>query len=387
MLHQGGFERVCVQTARLMSKYYNVTILIFSDKDINYDVEGLNIVNIDVPAKPGKAAKVLNVLKRVQKVKEYKKKLGIDICYSFGGSANIVNVMSRGKETVYTGLRCSTDMEYPKQIKLFTAKSDKVLSCSKEIMRELDTVYSYKKSSYIYNPLNVEDIKSKALSEINDFPFQERDAQIIVSVGRQDYIKGFWHLVKAFSIVSASHPKARLMIIGTGDWSKYQEMAREMKLQDKIAFMGLKKNPFPYVAASDLYVLSSNHEGFPNALLEAMALGKPCIAADCQTGPREILLSDDEYNKLVSKVPLGKSITSSMDGEYGVLVPDMDQIEDFDAHHITFQEQDLACEIIRMLDNKERMKHYAEQAYARAGIYVPEKYAEDLYKILEEGTE
>ena len=44
MLHQGGFERVCVTTARLMQKYYDVTVLIFSDKDINYDVTGLNIV-------------------------------------------------------------------------------------------------------------------------------------------------------------------------------------------------------------------------------------------------------------------------------------------------------------------------------------------------------
>ena len=48
MLHQGGFERVCVTTARLMQKYYEVTVLIFSDKDIHYDVTGLNIVNINL---------------------------------------------------------------------------------------------------------------------------------------------------------------------------------------------------------------------------------------------------------------------------------------------------------------------------------------------------
>ena len=47
MLHQGGFERVCVTTARLMQEYYNVYILIFSSKDINYDVTGLEVIDID----------------------------------------------------------------------------------------------------------------------------------------------------------------------------------------------------------------------------------------------------------------------------------------------------------------------------------------------------
>ena len=53
MLHQGGFERVCVKTARLMQEYYNVYILIFTSKDMFYDVSGLNVIDIDVPASEG----------------------------------------------------------------------------------------------------------------------------------------------------------------------------------------------------------------------------------------------------------------------------------------------------------------------------------------------
>ena len=67
MLHQGGFERVCVKTARLMEKYYNVYILIFSSKDINYDITGLKVIDIDVPSKKGVVNKVFNVIKRVRK--------------------------------------------------------------------------------------------------------------------------------------------------------------------------------------------------------------------------------------------------------------------------------------------------------------------------------
>ncbi|MBR4639959.1 MAG: glycosyltransferase, partial [Butyrivibrio sp.] len=51
MLHQGGFERVCIKTARLMQEYYNVYILIFSSKDINFDIMGLEVIDINVPAK------------------------------------------------------------------------------------------------------------------------------------------------------------------------------------------------------------------------------------------------------------------------------------------------------------------------------------------------
>ena len=68
MLHQGGFERVCIKTARLMQEYYNVCILIFSSKDINYDVTGLDVIDIDVPSQKGLVNKVLNVFKRVREI-------------------------------------------------------------------------------------------------------------------------------------------------------------------------------------------------------------------------------------------------------------------------------------------------------------------------------
>lgn len=390
MLHQGGFERVCVTTARLMQKYYDVTVLIFSDKDINYDVTGLNIVNINLPSRKEKYAKVINLIKRVIKVKQLKKELGIDICYSFGSSANYVNALSKGKEKVFTGLRCSTDMESPKQVKLFCSKADQVLSCSKEIMRQLSTEYNYDKSSYIYNPLDVETINKQATEKIDDLPFglkdrrkDSDDIKLIVSVGRQDYIKGFWHLIKAFSIIAKDNDKARLMILGTGDWSQYQKLAEDLGIKDKVAFMGIKKNPFPYVAASDLYVLSSNHEGFPNALLEAMALGKPCIAADCKTGPREIVLSEDEYNALLKIRPDGSSTDKAIEGEYGILVPDMSEVEDFDASVITVGEKALAREMNKMISDDDKLEKFGAKARERADCYQPEKYSAELNSILE----
>jgi glycosyltransferase involved in cell wall biosynthesis len=382
MLHQGGFERVCVKTARLMEKYYNVYILIFSSKDINYDITGLNVIDIDVPSQKGVVNKVFNVFKRVKKARSKKKELGIDVSYSFGSSANYVNVLSKGKERVLTGLRCQTDMESPKQVKLFCSRSDQVLSCSKEIMRQLSSDFNYNKSSYIYNPLDVEDIQEKGKEEFSDYPFKEEGVKVISCSGRNDYIKGIWHLVKAFSLVEKEHPEARLMVLGAGNWSAYEQMTQEMGISDKVAFTGVKKNPFAYVSRSDLYVCSSNHEGFPNAVLEAMALKKPVISADCKTGPREILLSEKEYEALIREKPDGSSVEKAIDGQYGVLVPDMDQNVNMDKDVITEGERILAAEIIKMLNDEVRMKSYAEKAYERALFYAPDKYSDSIHEIL-----
>ena len=381
MLHQGGFERVCVTTARLMQDLYNVHIVIFSSKDINYDITGIDVIDIDVPAKKGIVNKLVNMAKRVHKVKVLKKKLGTDISYSFGSSANYVNVLSKGKEKVLTGIRCQTDLENQREVSLFCRKSDQVLSCSKEIMRQLSADFDYHNSTYIYNPLDVNDINNKASEHISDYPFTGDDLKTIVCMGRNDYIKGIWHLLKAFSLVYKKHPNARLLVVGAGNWSSYVSMARSMGLEKVTSFPGVRKNPFPYVKKSDIYVCSSNHEGFPNAVLEAMALGKPVISADCKTGPREILLSEEEYKNILADKPNGDSITDAIEGTYGILVPDMDQAIDMDPGNICREEIVLAEAISDLLEHEEKLRHFEKKAHERALFYEPSRYKNSIHEI------
>ncbi len=381
MLHQGGFERVCIKTARLMQDFYNVYIVIFSSKDINFDVSGLEVVDIDVPSKSGIMNKVINVFKRVQKVKRLKRSLEIDISYSFGSTANYVNVLSGKRGRVLTGLRCQTDMENEREVKLFCKGSDQVLSCSKEIVRQLGRDFDYDRSTYIYNPLDVEDVEKKGSEKINDFPFEGEDVITIACMARNDYIKGIWHLVKAFSIAQKKVPEARLVVLGAGRWDKYKTLSKELGIEKEAAFVGLRKNPFPYVAASDIYVCSSNHEGFPNAVLEAMALKKPLLSADCKTGPREILLSEEEYEDLIEKIPDGSSIKEPVHGEFGILIPDMDENENFEPGVFTDGEKMLACEMIKLLEDEKLREHYSQKAYERANFYTPERYRKSIHEI------
>ncbi len=383
MLHQGGFERVCVATARLLQDVYNVHILIFTSNDMHYDVSGLHVVDIDVPAKDGSINKIVNIAKRISRVKKIKRELNIDYSYSFGASANYVNALSGVGECVLTGLRGQIDLENRSRIKLFIRKSTRILACSKEISRQLKDNFGYDKSPYIYNPVDVLDTVNKAADPIDDFPFIGDDIKVISCMARDDYQKGVWHLVKAFYLAQVKFPDARLLILGDGTWKEYKELVKKFGISEKAAFMGAKKNPFPYVKASDIYVCPSNHEGFPNAVLEAMALRKPVISTDCKTGPREILLSGEQFDKLISD-GFVDTTAEPVQGEYGILVPNVDENENFDPDVITREERMLSQEMLRLLEDDKMAEEYAGKAFERTGDFTPEKYKENLIEILSE---
>ncbi len=117
----------------------------------------------------------------------------------------------------------------------------------------------------------------------------EKDLPLITAVGRLTRQKDFPTLLRAFARVAAEHP-ARLVILGEGaDRERLLGLASELGVGRRLALPGFQDNPHAWVAASDLFVLSSLWEGSPNALTEAMALGVPVVATDCPSGPSELL--------------------------------------------------------------------------------------------------
>lgn len=352
-LHQGGFEKVCVATARLLQPYFQVQIAIFDSRDIAYDIKGIPVADLRLPSRPGKAGKVLNVIKRGLKLKVLMKKEHIDIAYSFGPTANFANIASGGKTEKWLGLRSYMDMGNSKQIRLFCKCADRVICCSDTICREVRDRYRCDKAVTLNNPFDIQEVH--ALSEREEAKLPWSKGRILVSMGREDAVKGYWHLLKSFSLVHKELPDTKLMIIGQGEFQAYKELARKLGIDDVVCFTGLKKNPYPYLKKGSLYVLTSYYEGFPNAMVEAMAMGLPVIATDCMTGPREIL-----------------------EDRYGILIPNMSQKEDFDPQNITAQEQNLAQEIVALLEDGDKMRHYREMALKRAGEYTAESYIERI---------
>ncbi|MDV5116071.1 glycosyltransferase [Clostridium perfringens] len=182
-------------------------------------------------------------------------------------------------------------------------KADGIIPVSKVIKESLVNDYKLdeQKISVIYNPYNVNEINELAKEEIkNEHKEFMNSNKIFISVGRQMYQKGFWHLVKAFKLVHDKDKEVKLVIIGN-DFQNgaVENLVQELGIEDSVLLVGYEKNPFKYMKNSSIYVLTSIFEGFPNSMVEGLACGLPVIAADCKSGPREILCENLILNTLL----------------------------------------------------------------------------------------
>lgn len=376
MLDQGGLEKVCVRTARLLQPEYHVTIAVFDGKNIIYDVTGLNVVDLELPSRPGKIGKILNVFKRTARLRRLKKNLNVDVSYGFGPTANISNALSKGRETVFSGMRSYLDLQDMRRIRIYAKNSDCLVCCSELIAGEVKEMFPGKTVSVLYNPYNLQEISELSRKSSPQLPWKEGGKRIplVASMGRENDVKGFWHLLKAIAEVKRQGFPVRLMIIGEGSFSEYKKLAENLGILEDVYFTGVQKNPYSYLRQADLYVLSSLNEGFPNALVEAMALSLPAVAVNCKSGPAEILMK--EYKQVILKAPF--------EAEYGILLPEPGREKNLDSEVLEKEEKMMADAILSLLQNGEKYAYYREQAKKRAAEFSDEVYIKKLVKMMQE---
>lgn len=113
---------------------------------------------------------------------------------------------------------------------------------------------------------------------------------LLIACGRLGPQKDFPTLLRAFARVRSARPDATLWILGRGpDQPALEQQARDLGLGETVRFLGFQSNPFKFMAAADLFVLSSAWEGFGNVVVEAMAAGVAVVSTDCDFGPGEII--------------------------------------------------------------------------------------------------
>lgn len=183
-------------------------------------------------------------------------------------------------------------------------KYDKIITVSRIAESSFKEVYGLgDRLQTIYNPIDTEEIKNKAKEIITGNRYNSSVPNII-SVGRLVPAKGYDILLRAVKRLKDEGNNLHLTILGEGEQRvELETFIRENKLEDTISLPGFVKNPYPYIAQSDLFICSSRSEGYSLVIAEALVLGVPVVSTDC-SGPRE-LLNEGEFGLLVKNEESG----------------------------------------------------------------------------------
>ncbi len=166
--------------------------------------------------------------------------------------------------------------------------ADKIIVNSIDFQKELKKKFNLN-SQCIYNPLNKKEIIKNSKKKIKIKFFKKNDFKII-SVARFSDQKDHFCLIRSINLLKKKYENIKVLLIGSGEKKiEIINMIDRLKLNKYFKVLNFKKNPYPYIKKSDIFVLSTKFEGLPNVLLEAITLNKLIISSNCPTGPSEIL--------------------------------------------------------------------------------------------------
>ena len=296
-LSDGGAQRVIsVVASGLAEKGHDVNLLLFSRNEKEYPIN--EKVKITAIGRNFAEYSKLSGYARTMFIRKYLKELKPQVAVGFleGGyglfmasigmrfpkvaSARIDPAILLRKK----GSRAILDRIW------FRAADAVVLQTNRQKQHAKDT--GWKNQTVIANP-----VSDNALA--TEPHFYDRPCRRIVMAGRLEKQKNYPMAFAAMERIREQYPDATLDVFGKGSQeAELQNMIAEKGLQNNIFLRGWTQNTVKEYEQSDIYVMCSDFEGMPNALMEAMAAGLPCVSTDCDTGPED-LITDGESGYLV----------------------------------------------------------------------------------------
>lgn len=367
-LGAGGAEKVISLLLKHLVKDFDVTLVLITN-DVHFKVpEEVEIISFFEPEEFRNQSlfkKVRIAIKSCLKYLSIIKKKGITTSISFLPLPNIINgvlALRNSKVRTIVSERCYASSLYKEnKLTMFLAKivyplfynrTDVLFSNSEHINQNLKDSFGIKTPmKVIYNPIELYEGK------VEPTTYNRNDTFNIINVGRCTAIKNQQMLIHAVSKLEHDY---HLTITGTGDIIDNLK-ALSIESNTNTLFTGNVSNVNEYLSKNNCFVLSSNSEGFPNVVLEAMAMGLPIIATNCLSGPLEIL----NNNKSI-KLQQGEFYKAT----YGILINTNDT-------------EALTNALNYLIENPSEVNTYSSLSLERAKAYSSPKIYQELKTLID----
>lgn len=268
---------------------HEVVILTYRD-DVEHQILSPTVKHEHIKLEYGNF-KIVQIISSVLSLRKYLKKYQFDIAFAFLSPSQI--------RLIGASLFLKTKV-------IFSQRGDPYYGSNKllnYIYRLADKCVFQTKQARDYYPVSV---KKKSVIipnfiEDSGIPWNGERKKTIVNVARLDIKQKRQDLlIEAFSKIAMDYPEYVLQLYGTGEDEKQLRKLAE-PMGERIQFMGLSRNIYRDIKNASLFVLSSDFEGIPNALLEAMSMGLPCISTDCSPGGAKLLIQNGINGLLVDR--------------------------------------------------------------------------------------
>lgn len=314
-LNAGGAERATVSLANYFSEHgFDTEIITLQDTDSFYELGdkvshirlGLDEIELSLSFK-----RIFGALKRMLSIRSQIKKRDLDVLIGMSFSMTWY--------TVFATLLTRTKSVGTERNNPYRYKASKLNTFLRKFFYRFCNGYIFqtrKASQFFNDKLRPNDIviPNALFNELvyTLEPPEERE-KIICAVGRLDPQKRFDVLIDAFALIKDKIPEYKLIIFGEGDLrNELERKVESLSLTDRIYLPGTNPEAVRIVNRSSVFVLSSDLEGMPNVLIEAMAMGVPCVSTRCEMGPEELI--ENGVNGILVETGNSKQIAAAILG-------------------------------------------------------------------------